>query len=112
MTGNNNRNECNNKIFKTIIKVVKFHIFDNKKCSVLFYSNKVGFFFLFFIFLLVFIFLKTSKLTDENSVHDQKKPLSLKRAISDALIGSQSDKVPSLIGVCVEVRISLWEGLN
>ena len=58
MTGNNNHNECNNKIFKTIIKVVK-------------------------------------------------KPLSLKCVINDALIGSQSDKVPSLIRVCIEVRISL-----
>ena len=77
MTGNNNGNECNNKIFKTIIKVVKFHIFDNKTCSVLFYSNKVGFFFLFlflfFIFLLVFIFLKTSKLINRRKQCSRSK---------------------------------------
>ena len=30
----------------------------------------------------------------------------LKCAINDALIGSQSDKVLSLIGVCIEARIS------
>ena len=32
------------------------------------------------------------KFTTENSVHHQKKTLSLKCAINDALIGSQSDK--------------------
>ena len=44
--------------------------------------------------------------TDVHSVHHKKKQQSLKCAINDALIGI-NDKVPTLIGVCKEVRISL-----
>ena len=34
-----------------------------------------------------------NKFTDENSVHDKKKLLSLKCVINDTLIGSQGDKL-------------------
>ena len=107
-----------NIIIKYLWYVVKFHIFDNKK-NVIFYTIliEVGvryFFFFFFSFLFLFLFFKDQqiKFTAENSVHHQKKPLSLKCAINDALIDSQSDKAQSLIGVCIEARISLWEGLS
>ena len=42
-----------------------------------------------------------NKFIDENSVLDKKKLLSLKCVISDTLIGSQRDKLPTLIGVCI-----------
>ena len=42
-----------------------------------------------------------NKFTDENSVHDKKKLLSLKCVINDMLIGSESDKLPTSIGVCI-----------
>ena len=42
-----------------------------------------------------------NEFTDENSVHDKKKLLSLNCVINDRLIGSQSDKLPTLIGVCI-----------
>ena len=38
---------------------------------------------------------------DENSVHDKKKLLSLKSVINDTLIGSQSEKLPTLTGGCI-----------
>ena len=104
-----------NIIIKYLWYVVKFQIFDDKKkCSILYYSNKSRCRYFFFPFLFLFLFFQDQqiKFTAENSVHNQTKWLSLKCAINDALIGSQSDKVPSLIGVCIEVRITLWEGLN
>ena len=55
-------------------------------------------------FLLVSFYLffesPENKFIDENSVLDKKKLLSLKCVISDTLIGSQRDKLPTLIGVC------------
>ena len=52
-----------------------------------------------FVICSFFLFFESSenKFTDENSVHDKKKLLCLKRVITDTLIGSQSDKLPTLI---------------
>ena len=101
--------------------IIKYYdMFIGQKINVPFYSTeKAGvhyffffiFLFLFFIFSSCFRSSKTRKIIYRCTVHNQKKPLSLKCAINDALIGSQSDKVPTLIIVCTEARISLW-GLN
>ena len=50
-----------------------------------------------------YLFFESSenKFTDENSVRDKKKLLSLKCVINDSIIGSLSDKLPTLIGVCI-----------